>query len=39
MYMYSVYEPRPEKICHRGLRPGQKLAASQVDAVRSDMRL
>ena len=22
MYMYTLYEPRPEKICHRGLRPG-----------------
>ena len=48
--MYTLYEPRPEKICHRGLRPGlthktgctgqpQKLAASQVQAWRSDMRL
>ena len=49
VYMYSLYEPRPEKIYHRGqfkTRPDtrravqpQNLAASQVEAWRSDMRL
>ena len=48
MNMYTLNEPRPEKICHRGLRPGltqdglyshKKVAASQVEAWRSDMRL
>ena len=49
MYMYTLYEPRPEEICHRGLRPGltqdglyshkKKLAASKVEACRFDMHL
>ena len=47
MYMYTHYEPRPEKMkssgfktrsdTRRAVQP-QKLAASQVEAMRSDMR-
>ena len=46
MYMYTLYETHPGKICHRGLRPGliqdglyshKKIAARQVEAWKSDM--
>ena len=35
-YMHTLYEPRPEKICHRGLRPG---LTQDFETWRSDMRL
>ena len=46
--MYTLYEPRPEKMMSSGFKTRsdtrravqpQKLAASQVEARRSDMRL
>ena len=48
VYMYTLYEPRPEKMMSSGFKTRsdtrravepQKLAASQVEAWRSDMRL